>query len=159
MGMLRLKDETALNDLLKASNLRLAHDTAARPGKPKSTFSPLITPAVPQRIRGKRTKAKSEIEEMMALQIITAGLPPHVRQHNYLPDRSFKGDFMWVERKIALEVDGSVHRIKGTFSLSFERAYLLTMAGWTVLHVGGHEVRSGTALEWIKKLLERGAQR
>lgn len=146
MSMLRLKDEKALKDLLNNSNVRIAHDTA----------NPAVQAArTPQRILGKRGAAKSDIEEMMHSQILVSGLPIPVRQHNYLPDRSYKGDFMWPERKIALEVDGSVHRIKGTFSVSFERAYLLLMAGWTVLHVGGHEVRSGEALQWIKAVIER----
>lgn len=157
MGMLRLKDNQALDDLLKAGHLTLSHDTAAK-GRMVSPSAGAFSKQpgkIPHTLPVGKKGSKSAIEEMMAYQLLASALPPHVRQHHYLPDRNYKGDFMWPERKIALEVDGEVHRIKGTFSVSFQRAYLLMMAGWTVLHVGAHEVRSGEALDWITNVLAR----
>lgn len=143
MGMLRLKDDAQLAELLKRSNVRIHSATS---GTTKLA-------AAPQRIRGKANAARSEIEELMAYQISVSKLPQPTRQHNYLEDRGYKADFMWRSHMVALEVDGAVHRTKGSFSVSFERGYLLLIAGWTVLHVGSHQVRSGEALEWITRVL------
>lgn len=102
--------------------------------------------------RRKHGNVPSPIEAQMAQQLALAAaegaIPSPVAQYKPLDDRRFRLDFAWPDGRLALEVDGAVHRIKGAFKKSFERQYLLLMAGWTVLHVGGDEVRSGKALQW-----------
>jgi very-short-patch-repair endonuclease len=109
-----------------------------------------------KRPRGKAASGKaSEIEALMDEQLRDYGLPPYERQHAPLEDRKFRIDFAWPDRMIGLEVDGAVHRIKGSFKQSFERNYQLMLLGWTVLHVGGDEVRKGIAIQWIQNILTR----
>lgn len=105
---------------------------------------------------------RSQIETAMWEQIRDSTLPEPVssftgdcRQHQYLEGRKFTADFAWPDRMIALEVDGGAHKTNGRFSSSFERAYLLLLAGWTVLHVGAVEVEQGIALQWIQNLMNR----
>jgi very-short-patch-repair endonuclease len=101
----------------------------------------------------------SEIEEKMAEQIWLCKLPEPVRQFQPFPQRKWKIDFAWPRYKLALEVDGMVHRIKATFKSSFERGYWLMRADWRVLHVGGDQVRSGEAVTWIEQLLQAAHDR
>lgn len=119
----------------------------------------------------KQPPRRSQVETSMWEQIRDSGLPEPVssftgdrRQLHYLEDRKYTADFAWPDRKIALEVDGGAHKTHGRFSQSFERAYLLLLEGWTVLHVGAAEVNSGIAIQWLRNILGRweflqGAQR
>lgn len=95
----------------------------------------------------------SKIEETIALHIRAAKLPRPVRQHAYLPNRKFLADFAWPDRKLALEVDGMVHRIKARFEADAERHNTLLEAGWRVYRVTGKMVRSGAALALIERVL------
>ena len=155
MSMMRFPDEEALQAFLKRSHVRVVrgpyHERSGPVAKPKAPPQP-DKPKPAKAPKGPK-KARSPAEEHLALALQAAGLTP-VRQHRYLLDRKFAADFAWPDIKVALEVDGAVHRIKGTFKASFERAYLLTMDGWTVLHVGREQVMDGTALEWINNLLD-----
>lgn len=154
-GMLRLKDDEALADLLKRSNLRISHDSTRRSpaatSAPKQPKAPAKTP--------RQAKQPSAIEEMMRQQILVSPLPQPAcwpAQEHYLPTRNWYGDFIWREFKVGLEVDGGAHCVRKTFAVSFDRAFALWEAGWTVIHVGDKEVRSGRALEWVTIALQRG---
>ena len=103
----------------------------------------------------KATAGRSEIEESMAQQIKLLGLPEPVRQHKYLEDRRYRADFAWPQHKLALEVQGAVHRITGRFKAEFERRFLLQLHGWTVIEAGGDEVRSGRAAAWLMAMMEK----
>lgn len=170
MAMMRIANDEALEEFLKkhpsvkVRSVRLmdAGDKAEPAGRPRLPHS---LPRPP-----KNAKPRSAIEQSMSDQIKGAGLPPVIEwpsQHKPFPDRKFTVDFAWPagtipgqpKRKIILEVDGAVHRIKGTFKSSFERGALLMIAGWEVLHVGGDDVRGGAALYWLKELLTGGLDR
>ncbi len=124
---------------------------------PKGAMICTYTPRV--RAPGKAVRIpepRSEIEAMMAQQIKLSGLPVPEEQYKPFLDRKYLVDFCWPSLRVIVEVDGSVHRIKKSFKLAFERNFLLLMADWKVLHVGGDDVRSGRAVQWIEKLLEQG---
>jgi very-short-patch-repair endonuclease len=126
------------------------------PPRPVYLMSKAEEPLKIKRPRGPAAHKKvSEIEALMDEQLRDYGLPPYERQHAPLEDRKFRIDFAWPDRMIGLEVDGAVHRIKGSFKQSFERNYQLMLLGWTVLHVGGDEVRKGIAIQWIQNILTR----
>ena len=155
VGTLRLKDDEALTVFLRARHVKVhaeaklvqpmgatgrwaKHEKAAK--KPKPVKPP---------------KPRSEIEQMLSDQIKAAGLPAPIEwpaQHAPIEYRKYRVDFSWPDKKLIVDVDGAVHRIKGTFKASFERGYLLLKGGWKVLHVGGDQVRDGTAVEWVKDL-------
>lgn len=80
-------------------------------------------------------------------------LPAAVRQYIVNPDRRWRLDFAWPGIKVAVEVDGEVHRIAERFHSDIEKHAWLTLNGWTLLRVGGREVRSGQAITWLKTLL------
>lgn len=95
----------------------------------------------------------SPIEEALALHIRADKLPRPVRQYQVNPERRWRIDYAWPALRIAVEVDGEVHRIKERFHADIEKHAWLTLNGWTLLRVGGREVRDGRAIAWVKALL------
>lgn len=98
-------------------------------------------------------KLPSEIEQMLAVHIRADKLPPPEREYMPNPKRKWRIDFAYPTLKIAIEVDGAVHRIRERFHADIEKHAWLVLNGWTLLRVGGREVRSGKAIEWVKALL------
>jgi len=102
----------------------------------------------------------SALEEQLAQHIRADNLPRPIRQYQVNPARRWRLDYAWPDLRIACEVDGEVHRIKERFHADIEKHAWLVLHGWTLLRVGGREVRSGKAIEWLKSLLwERGPLR
>jgi very-short-patch-repair endonuclease len=76
-----------------------------------------------------------------------------VRELVFAPDRKFRFDFAILDRMIAIEIDGAVHRIKQRFESDQEKCVLALMLGWRVLHVTPKQVRNGKAIELILQLI------
>ena len=79
-----------------------------------------------------------------------------MRNYFFLPDRDFELDYAWPEVKVAVEVQGMAHRIKGKWKRDIEKRALALLAGWRVLELDGDSVRSGRGLEWLRALLAKG---
>jgi len=107
----------------------------------------------PKRKRAPK-RGPSELELLLAQQISLLELPAPEREWKAIPGRDFRLDFAWIDRKIGLEVQGMVHRIKGRFKNDIEKRALHLLHGWRVLEVSGAEVRSGRAAAWLVTLLE-----
>lgn len=97
---------------------------------------------------------ESPLEAELALQIRALKLPAPVRQHKFLPDRKYLADFCWPDRKLIVECQGEVHRVKEQFERDLERQALAMLAGWRVLCVGRTLIMSGRAIQWIEELLK-----
>lgn len=67
--------------------------------------------------------------------------------------RDFELDFAWPGLKVAVEVQGGVHRIKGKFGRDIEKRALAMLAGWKVLEVDSASIKDGRAIDWVKRLL------
>ena len=112
---------------------------------------PARLPVIP---KGSNRVEPSRLETMFALQLRAIGAPPWVEQYvGAVPGRKYRIDFAWPERKIAVECQGMVHRIKAQFNRDTEKMCLLVLAGWRVLPVSGDDVRSGRAVAWAVQIL------
>ena len=76
----------------------------------------------------------------------------YLREVQFLMARKFRFDFV-IEPKIAVEIDGAVHRIKGRFNGDREKGNLAVLHGWRVLHFSPAQVRSGDALALTRLVL------
>lgn len=103
--------------------------------------------------RPQRTESKLEIR--FAQQLATYGLINYQRNFFFLADRNFELDFAFVGPKIAVEIQGMSHRIKGKFKADIEKRALALLAGWKVLELGGDQVRSEQGIKWLLELLQR----
>ena len=148
-GMLRFKDEVEMRAALGKTHLKVRADTSAK--------------ADPIQLQPKEKKPRevSEIEELLASQISLVGnLPAPEREYHFLRGRAHRLDFAWPEHKIngmqfGVEVQGMVHRVKGRFSADLEKRALGLLQGWLILEVGGDQIRSGKAMEWIQELFTK----
>ena len=106
-------------------------------------------PAKPVAVR-----KESELERRFLQQLEQAGLTECcIREYYAINGRDFRLDFAFPSRKIGVEVQGMAHRVKKQFRADIEKRALHLLAGWRVLEVGGAEIKSGKAIEWIKELL------
>jgi len=103
--------------------------------------------------------SKSALEAELALQIRALGLPEPVREYRAIPGRKFRYDFCWEKERLLVEVNGGTYT-KGAHSTGqgiardYEKANLATLDGWRVLMFDGKAVKSGEAVETIRKALE-----
>lgn len=105
--------------------------------------------------RAKQAKRpESELEKKLAAELRAGGYPEPQRDFLFLPDRKLELDFAWPDRKVAIEVQGMAHRIKGRFKADIEKRALAMLSGWKVLEVDGASIRCGRAARWVKQLLE-----
>lgn len=96
---------------------------------------------------------KISYERVLFHQIVEAGLPEPTREHRFWPERKFRFDLAYPDRKIAIEIDSMVHRTKGRFVSDVVKYREAAIQGWCVLRFLPKEVRSGAALDDIKRVV------
>ncbi|MCC6530943.1 MAG: DUF559 domain-containing protein [Burkholderiales bacterium] len=99
------------------------------------------------------TLASVPQEAILRDSIVSAGLPEPYREFTWHPTRGWRLDLAWPERRLAIEIDGGVHRIRDKFARDIERHNTLTLAGWRYIRVSPDQVRTGEALELVRQLL------
>lgn len=80
--------------------------------------------------------------------LVAAGLPAPATQVTVRCGGGgrFRVDFVWVEQRLCLEVDGfRYHGAPGRFVADRQRSNLLAAAGWEVLRTTAAEVRDDPA--------------
>ena len=105
--------------------------------------------------------SKSTLEAELAMQIKALGLPEPIREYQAIKGRKFRFDFAWLnpEHRLLVEVNGGTYT-KGAHSTGagiardYEKANLACLAGWRCLAFDGKAVRSGEAVEVVRKALE-----
>lgn len=83
--------------------------------------------------------------------------PLHIREYFFLDNRDFRFDFAWPGLKVAVEIQGMSHRIKGKFKADIEKRALALLSGWRVLELDGERVRNGQGIKWLKEVLWQAA--
>lgn len=96
---------------------------------------------------------ESKLERRFDQQLAESGLPEPVRNYFFLDGRDLELDRAWPKRRIAVEIQGMAHRIKGKWKRDIEKRALAMLAGWRVLEVDGSSIRDGRAIEWLKTLM------
>lgn len=97
---------------------------------------------------------ESKLERRLVQQLAESDLPAYQRNYFFLADRDLELDFAWPAARVAVEVQGMAHRIKGKFQRDIRKRALALLAGWRVLEVDGSAIKSGEAMEWLKQLVK-----
>ena len=103
--------------------------------------------------------SKSELEELFSMQLDTLGLTGYLREYSAVKGRKFRWDFCWEQAKLLAEINGGTFT-KGAHSTGtgirrdYEKNNLAQLAGWRCLMFDGEMVRSGEAVEIVRKALE-----
>lgn len=101
-------------------------------------------------------RQQSALEKLFAEQIMAAGLPQPVREHEAVPGRKFRSDFSYPDLKIALEVDGGIwlkksrHATGTGITSDCEKMNWMTSLGWRHLRVTAAQIKSGEAIKWLQ---------
>jgi len=88
-------------------------------------------------------------------------LPYPQPEYKFHPYRRWRFDYAWIDRKVALEIEGGVwtqgrhNRAKG-FIGDMEKYNAAMILGWKVLRVLPTQVVSGEAVKLLRPLLEVG---
>ena len=143
-GMMRFKNEKDFQQMLTRSHVKVVGSTAAPVAALKAVNLGPVMPA----------PTGSDLEELFAQQLALTNLPEPVRQYLYLRGSKHTLDFAWPDHMIGVEVQGMVHRIKGTFKNDIKKRVQGLLQGWRVLEVDGASIREGTAVEWLHQLFE-----
>ena len=109
--------------------------------------------------RSRGDVSASTQEAVLAHYMLVSGIPAPTREHKFLPDRRFRFDFAWPERKVAVEVEGGTfvsgrHNRPMSMAKDMEKYNLAAIDGWLVLRVTPHQIKSLDALRWIKAALK-----
>jgi very-short-patch-repair endonuclease len=101
----------------------------------------------------------SALEETLAYQLKVAGYPPAVREYRFCK-RRWRLDFAWPAQKVAVEIDGGTwvrgaHNRPVRIAQDHEKRNALVLMGWRVLTFTGEQVKKGTALGDIGRLLQQ----
>lgn len=104
---------------------------------------------------GRAKSGPSELELAFAQQISDHRLPNPLREFQFMTSRDWRLDYAWPDFKLAVEVQGMVHRIKKRFLTDVEKLAYAQMHGWTVLLIAGQDIRSPRGVMWLATLLEQ----
>jgi hypothetical protein len=115
--------------------------------------------AARRRIKGMK---ESPLVRSMRGQIELAGLPEPVTEHYFAKPRRWRFDLAWIDRKLALEVEGGQwssgrHQRPKGFEGDCEKYSEAAILGWTVLRATTDMVKDGRALEMLRRALHRDA--
>lgn len=100
----------------------------------------------------------SSLEALFDLQLRALKLPRPKMNHQFLPTRGFTFDRVWLDSfgvpyKVAVEIEGSVHRIAKSSASDYEKFALALLYGWHVLRIDKITIKDGRAIQWTKALL------
>lgn len=106
--------------------------------------------------RAPQVSRKPMYEKLLTQQCVAEGLPEFEREFRFHSQRKWRIDLAWPKVKLAVEIDGAVHRIKERFRGDIEKHQALLFAGWKLLRVSTMQVRNGEAVKLVKKALSHG---
>jgi very-short-patch-repair endonuclease len=92
------------------------------------------------------------------LQCRFSNLPIPVAEYRFHPTRKWRFDFAWPSSRLAVEVNGGGfmagggrHTRGAGFRKDAEKLSEAAILGWRVIHVLPEEIRSGVALERVRR--------
>lgn len=88
------------------------------------------------------------------------GLPPYVEEYRGIPDRKFRFDFAWLDKRVAVECEGGLYGKGGHNSVEginrdCEKYNLATLNGWRVLRLTERSLRVDPVgcIDMVRQLL------
>ena len=92
------------------------------------------------------------------LQLRADKLPEPVREHKFHERRKWRFDFCWPDKMLAVEVEGGIwtggrHTRGDGYEKDAEKYNAATEMGWRILRFTPKYLRSGEALEQVKRIL------
>lgn len=109
---------------------------------------------------------KSDLEEQFARQISLLKLPEPMREFRFHPKRQWRFDFAWLEKRVAVEVEGgsmlmyhariSRHTHPTGYRGDCEKYNAAQKLGWSVYRFTSDMVDDGHAIKFMEEVLNGG---
>lgn len=102
----------------------------------------------------------SDLEFEFLGQIQMFRLPPVQREYRFNPERRWRFDFAWPEKRVAVEIEGGVwsggrHTRGSGFIADCEKYNAATFAGWRIFRFTAAQVHDLTGADMIKEVLNQ----
>jgi len=115
-------------------------------------------PRAPRSARPAANHVRSQPHQLLLLHLAASGITGWEAEYRFHPVRRWRFDIAFVDRKIAVEVDGGGwiqgrHSRGGGMHSDAEKLSAAAILGWRVLRVTPQWVRSGDAVRWIQEAL------
>lgn len=99
----------------------------------------------------------SELEETLDFQLRQSGLVGFVREYRFCPPRRFRFDFCFLDKKLAIEVQGGIyirggHNRPKVFTSDCEKLNLAVLNGFRLLKFTSDMIHSGDAIKMIRRV-------
>ena len=108
----------------------------------------------PKRRQTALPQAESHLEAEFAQQLATENIGGYVREYQFDEIRGWAFDFCWVERRIAVEVDGRGHNKDNRYYADIEKCNHAALQGWLVLHCTTAMIDDLSGLALVKRALQ-----
>ena len=100
----------------------------------------------------------SPLEQLALNQIRAHKLPIPVTEYRFCPQRRWRADFLYLEQKILIEIEGahwtSGRHTRGSgFDKDCEKYNTAALMGYKVLRVTSTHLKNGQFIEWLKLAL------
>ena len=107
------------------------------------------------------TKPKNDYKARFLRDLSSAGIPAPQTEHRFHPERKWRLDYAYPDLRIAIEYQGgNFSRGKGGHSSvaglmrDYEKFTEASLLGWTLILIDAASVRSGQAVEWVRRALQ-----
>lgn len=115
-----------------------------------------------------KKRQRTKLEDSLAEEIRFFGLPQAVREFRFHPDREFRADFAWPDRKILVECQGGIfmragkggHNRGAHMEVDYEKINEAQRLGWTVFQFGPKSlyrpkggIQASKAIEFLYPIL------
>ena len=102
----------------------------------------------------------SDLEDNLIFQLHALGAPEPTREHRFHPQRRWRFDLAWIDKKIAVEVEGGVyingrHSRGAGYENDLDKLNAAQRLGWKVYRYTGKKIKSGEAAQEILMALEK----
>lgn len=79
---------------------------------------------------------------------------PFEREYKFHPDRGWRFDFAIPHKRLAIELEGGVHRLRDRYARDLEKYNAAQLLGWCVLRYDNPHALDGTACTAVLLALE-----
>lgn len=100
----------------------------------------------------------SALEDILAFQVKAQKLPQPEREFRFHPERRWRADFAWPDRKIIAECEGAVwvngrHTRGSGFTADCEKYNAAALLGYRLFRFHAQSIKSGDAVRTLREAL------